>query len=150
MLGFTPSRGGPHQLRAPTSLPGSRASSSPALAAKWRPRHSGAIHLPASPPRGRPTITEPALGRERPTGQVPPQEVRERRPRSAPQVLLGRTQEERRFKRLSRLPLPKSSSGKRLHERRPESSTLQAQRNAALRFPTSPSPARRRARGSVR
>ncbi|KAJ1155498.1 hypothetical protein NDU88_008228 [Pleurodeles waltl] len=41
MLGFTPSRGGPHQLRAPTSLPGSRASSSPARAAKWRPRHSG-------------------------------------------------------------------------------------------------------------
>ncbi|KAJ1170196.1 hypothetical protein NDU88_002077 [Pleurodeles waltl] len=32
MLGFTPSRGGPHQLRAPTSLPGSRASSSPAAA----------------------------------------------------------------------------------------------------------------------
>ncbi|KAJ1200134.1 hypothetical protein NDU88_003961 [Pleurodeles waltl] len=87
MLGFTPSRGGPHQLRAPTSLPGSRASSSPARAAKWRP-----------------TITEPALGRERPTGQVPPQEVRERRPRSAPQVLLGRTREERRFKRLSRSP----------------------------------------------
>ncbi|KAJ1218239.1 hypothetical protein NDU88_005822 [Pleurodeles waltl] len=85
MLGFTPSRGGPHQLRAPTSLPGSRASSSPARAAKW-------------------TITEPALGRERPTGQVPPQEVRERRPRSAPQVLLGRTREERRFKRLSRSP----------------------------------------------
>ncbi|KAJ1188010.1 hypothetical protein NDU88_004775 [Pleurodeles waltl] len=104
MLGYTPSRGGPHQLRAPTSLPGSRASSSPAQAAKWRPRHSGAIHLPASPPRGRPTITEPALGRERPTGQVPPQEVRERRPRSAPQVLLGRTREERRFKRLSRSP----------------------------------------------
>ncbi|KAJ1189833.1 hypothetical protein NDU88_006575 [Pleurodeles waltl] len=41
---------------------------------------------------------------ERPTGQVPPQEVRERRPRSAPQVLLGRTREERRFKRLSRSP----------------------------------------------
>ncbi|KAJ1179136.1 hypothetical protein NDU88_004372 [Pleurodeles waltl] len=39
MLGFTPSRGGPHQLRAPTSLPGSRASSSPAQ--RSRSRHWG-------------------------------------------------------------------------------------------------------------
>ncbi|KAJ1140475.1 hypothetical protein NDU88_006827 [Pleurodeles waltl] len=57
------------------------------------------------------------------------------------------------YPRISKsLPLQKSSSssGKRLHERRPESSTLQAQRNAALRFPTSLSPVRRRACGSVR
>ncbi|KAJ1127793.1 hypothetical protein NDU88_006186 [Pleurodeles waltl] len=32
-----------------------------------------------------------------------------------------------------------AAADKQIHERRPESSALQAQRNAALRFPTSPS-----------
>ncbi|KAJ1203582.1 hypothetical protein NDU88_007367 [Pleurodeles waltl] len=48
---------------------------------------------------------------------------------------------------LSRNPSPRpkicrcreAAADKRIHERRPESSALQAQRNTALRFPTSPS-----------